>query len=145
MTLPADELRLVTAVAEGKKLSSGAMGRLADAFKRIEAERLAADKVAAQLKVNEVLVKKALVDSMRAANISAIGGALYSVTLRSNDKPTVTDWKKFYAYIKKNGAFELLERRVSSSAVEERWQDVKEVPGVGKFPVDKLSFTKLKG
>lgn len=43
----------------------------------------------------------------------------------------VTDsWEKLYAYIKKTGSFDLLHKRVSLHAVEEREEAKKPVPGV---------------
>lgn len=137
--------RFVDAVQANKKISARAMGVLADAFKAVDAERLAADKVAETLKAEATLIKLCLINAMKAADVKAIGGQTFSTALTQVDKPTVKDWPKFYEYIKANDAFELLERRVGSSAVEERWNDGVEVPGVDRFPVDKLSFTKLKG
>lgn len=145
MSLTPEEERFVAAVKEGKKLSPRAMGVLVDAYKRIEAERLAADKVAGALKEQETLLKLSVIAALKKADIKSIGGTTYSTALTQEEKPTVKDWPKFYEFIKANDAFELLERRVSSSAVKERWEDGKQVPGVDRFPVDKLSFTKLKG
>lgn len=137
--------RFIDAVKAGKKLSPRAMGVLADTFKQIETERLKADKVAEALKVEETAIKLALIAAMRKAEINAIGGSTYATELKSEDRPTVKDWPKFYEYIKANDAFELLERRISSSATKERWEDGIAIPGVDRFQVDKLSFTKLKG
>ena len=52
---------------------------------------------------------------------------------------------KFYAHLKKTGDFELLNRALNRAAVNERWAAHKQVPGVGKFHVKKVSCTKLGG
>jgi hypothetical protein len=59
--------------------------------------------------------------------------------------PVVNNWPKFYAYIKRHNAFELLGRAVKKEAVQERWSAKKEVPGVGRFRNKKVSCTKLSG
>lgn len=145
MSLDEDSLRLIAAVQEGKKLSPNAMGRLVDRFKAVEAERLAADKTAAALKADEVTLKNTIIAALNKAETTVAGGATYKVELTQEDQPTVKDWPKFYAYILKNKAFELLERRPGKAAIKERWEDGVNIPGVDRFPVDKLSFNKLKG
>lgn len=145
MILPEFPQRLVDAVRAGKKLSPRAMGELVDTFKAYEAARLLADKAAAQIKEKEVELKNAIIACLQAQQVAVAGGLNYRVELSQEDQPTVKDWQKLYTYITKNQAFDLLERRVSKAAVKARWEDGKTVPGVDKFPVDKLSFSKLKG
>ena len=59
--------------------------------------------------------------------------------------PVVKDWVAFYAHIKKKGEFELLNRAVNRAAVQERWDALKNVPGVDRFHAKKVSVTKLSG
>jgi hypothetical protein len=59
--------------------------------------------------------------------------------------PNLEDPVKFYAFLKKTGDFELLNRALNRAAVNERWAARKQVPGVGKFHVKKVSCTKLGG
>ncbi len=59
--------------------------------------------------------------------------------------PAVEDWDKFYEHIRKKKEFELLNRAVNVKAVRERWDNKKQVPGVGKFHIKKISCTKLSG
>ncbi len=145
MTLPANILRLTDAARENKKLTPRAMGELTDFFKTIEDSRLAADKVAASLKAEETLVKLAIAVALKKAETKVAGGSLFKVEMTQEEQPTVEDWQKFYAHILKTKDFDLLERRPGKAAVKARWEDGKTVPGVSKFTVDKLSFTKLKG
>ncbi len=137
--------RFVDAVQAGKKLSPRALGVLVDEFKVIEEERRKADKVAEALKVDETKVKAAIVAALKKNEVTVGGGLLYKVEMTQEDQPTVKDWPKFYAYIRENNAFEMLERRPGKAAIKERWEDGVNVPGIEKFPVDKLSITKLKG
>ena len=54
----------------------------------------------------------------------------------------VQDWEAFYKYVAKEGAFDLLQRRVNDSAYRARLDDQIKVPGVEPFGVVKLSITK---
>lgn len=121
------------------------LGFLVDQFKIKEAERLLADKTAAKLKAEEVRIKLCITAGLRKMETTVGGGISFKVELTQEDQPTVKDWTKFQAYILKTKDFSLLERRPGKAAIKERWDDGKAVPGIDKFPVDKLSFTKLKG
>jgi hypothetical protein len=55
----------------------------------------------------------------------------------------VEDWPKLYAHIKKTGEFELMQRRLGETAVKERWDADKQVPGVGRFTAKKVSCTRV--
>ena len=58
---------------------------------------------------------------------------------------TSDGWAKLYAHIKKTGHFDLLNKALNRTAVQERWEQKKQVPGVGKFHAKKVSVTKLSG
>ena len=59
--------------------------------------------------------------------------------------PTIENWKKFYAHIAKTKQFELLNRAPNRASILERWDNKKQIPGVGKFHAKKVSCTKLGG
>lgn len=46
---------------------------------------------------------------------------------------TAKDWDKVYAYITKYKAFELLQKRLTTSAVAERFDNKKPIPGIEPF------------
>jgi hypothetical protein len=76
---------------------------------------------------------------------SGVQGKYSRVQVTDSVVPVVADWDKFYAYIKKNSAFELLNRAVNRDAVRERWDAKKQVPGIDSFHAKKVSCTKLTG
>lgn len=88
--------------------------------------------------LNEFFVNKLPKDS------TGIAGKVARVQINPVTKPVVEDWDKFYKHIKKSGAFDLMQRRVSKTAVQERWDNKEQVPGVGRLNVKKVSCTKLK-
>jgi len=71
-----------------------------------------------------------------------VTGKLGRVEIKKKDVPVVKDWTKFYAYIKKNSAFELLNKAVNAKSVNERWEQKKEVPGIEAFSKASVSLTK---
>lgn len=135
---------LVDAAQANIPLTPGQLGKLVDAAKNVELERRVADKLAALVKADEVLLKLAVMAALKQQDVRGGAGKEYATTLKTEDQPTVKDWTKFYEYIVANDALDMLERRPSKVAIKARWDDGKSVPGVDKFPVDKLLFSKLK-
>lgn len=62
------------------------------------------------------------------------------VKLTSSVVPSVEDWDKFYAWIKKNDAFYMLERRASVTGYRDVLTSGKSVPGVASFTRIKLNL-----
>lgn len=126
-------------------LSATELGALADQHFEAKTKRLAADKVAKELKTEESRLEALIIDQMRRQQISSIGGKKIIYAMPSpTDEPVVEDWPKFQAHILETKDFSLLERRPGRAAIKERWEQDKAVPGVGKFPVYKLSKSGVK-
>lgn len=122
-----------------------ALGALADEYASVQAQRLAADKVAAELKAKEEQLHAAILSELREQQLTAIGGKNVLVRVSQSLVPVVTDWDDFYKHILVTKDFSLLERRVSKAACKERWEDSAEVPGVSKYTVYRLSKSQVKG
>ena len=114
------------------------LGVLADDFEMVYQKRLAADKVAAELKTAESQLKAALIREMTDSKLSAVGGRKVRLTIEKIEIPTAQDWEKVWAHIRETGDFSLLEKRLGKAAVKERWENGEEVPGVIHFPDFKL-------
>lgn len=116
-----------------------------DLLYKIRQERLAKDKEAAALKEKETALSEHLINNLPKSEASGIAGKVARVSIETKQIVTVTDWDKLYDYVvknKKKGAFALLQRRVSDSAVKEIWQAGKPVPGCSPFNVPVISLTK---
>ena len=138
-------LEKLLASATERNLTAKELGEIADIYHNTRAERLAADKVAAALKTSESQAEQCLIDQMQKQEITAAGGKLLRVGLSAPDYvPAIKDWAAYYAYIKVNDAFELLERRPGKAACRERWEAGEIIPGVEKFPVYKLTRNEVK-
>jgi hypothetical protein len=55
------------------------------------------------------------------------------------------DWLKFLAYVAKTKQWELLQHKVNTEAVRERWKEKRQIKYVGVFHAKRVSVTKLGG
>ena len=89
------------------------------------------------------LVEEHFVQKLAVGEASGTQGHMARVQVTESVVPTLEDPVKFYAFLKKSGDFELLNRALNRTAVNERWSLKKQIPGVGKFHVKRVSCTKL--
>lgn len=115
----------------------------ADALYETRAKRLEVQKIVDDLQARESALREHLIDNLPKSDATGVSGKLARATVTVKELPRVEDWDKLYAYIKKNSAFEMLQRRLSNAAVEERWENGKQVPGVGKFNAVSISLNKV--
>jgi hypothetical protein len=104
--------------------------------------RLAVEKEAALLKKEEDEIKNFIIAVSRAQKYEAvvIGGRMTSVTTK--EQAICEDRPAFCKYILDNDALDLLQFRVSESAIKERVEAGIEVPGIGYIDVYQLSDKK---
>lgn len=115
----------------------------ADLLYTTKARRLEVQKQVDELEKQEIQLKEYIINNLPKSQATGVAGKLARVTLVQKTKPQVQDWDKFYAYVKKNGAFEMLQRRLSDAAIQERWDNKKQVPGVEPFKVTTVSVNKV--
>lgn len=122
------------------------LGACADALHDAKEERLALEKQVEALRKFEAELTEHIIRHLPKSDARGIAGKKVRVTIRKKTVPTVRDWDKLHAYILKNakkGAFALLQKRVSATAIQEVWDAGKEVPGVEPFEAVTLSVNKL--
>jgi len=66
----------------------------------------------------------------------------YHVSMKSTMEPVLTDWELTRQYILATGSIDLLQKRLTPSAVKARWDGNVIVPGVEPQPTYKLTITK---
>ena len=125
-----------------KKLTTleARVASLAAARARVSAinDDLAAAKVTVDRLEAEVL------GSMLDANVESVRTGTATVSVRRSSVPQVADWGALDNYIRKTGALDLLQRRVSVSAWRERLEAGKAVPGVDAFERVELAWRTAK-
>ena len=128
-----------------EKMTATQLGELADKFWKVKTKRLAADKVAKELKTEESGMDSLLIEQMLLNEISAVGGKdIVLVLNKPVMEPTVTDWVKFWEFIKDQDDSSLFEKRPGRKAIKERWEAGQVIPGVTKFPVYTMSKQGVK-
>lgn len=135
-------------------------GQCADLLFDLKEARLAAQKVVDAIAEQESAIKNHLIDNIPKGDRGAIG-AHHKVTILTDEVPRISDDAKFYAYVKKHDAFDMLQRRLNDKAVRDRMEaqkpkrikdpktgEVREVyqplPGTEMFGIVKVSLTKVK-
>lgn len=119
------------------------LGACADLLYTTRKDRLELQKQVDDLKKQEGELKEHIIQNLPKSSATGVSGKVANAKVTKTDKPTVEDWDKIYKYIKKNNAFELMQRRLNTKSVEERWEDGKKIPGVGKMTVVDVSSTKV--
>lgn len=120
-----------------------AMGACADKLYELRNKRLSIQKLVEEIQSEETALKNHIIDNLPKSEASGVTGKLARVTVVTKEVPQAQDWDVLYKYIKKTGSFELLQRRLTAAAIKERWEEGKEVPGVGHFTVVDVSINKV--
>lgn len=121
------------------------LAKMVDRLYKIRQDRYALQKKVDALKTEETSIETQLIDALPASDASGIAGHVARATITRKAVPVVEDWAAFYKYVKKTGQFELMQKRLSDSAVKERWDDGKAIPGVGSLQVKKVNLAKVGG
>lgn len=117
------------------------MAACADLLYLKRTARLAADKSAAELKLQEQALIDHIIDNLPKDSGGAVGKT-HKVIVITKIKQQVKDWDKFWAYVAKNKRYDLVQKRISDAAVQELIDDKKKVPGVEPFTAVTVSLTK---
>ena len=121
------------------------MGACADLLYDLRQKRLDLDKLAAAAKAEEQTLIDHIIENLDKHSTGATGKH-HSVRVVTKQKPIVGDWEAFYAFVHKTKGYDMLQRRLSEGAVNERLQDPKlrkGVPGVELFNAVSVSLTKV--
>lgn len=117
---------------------------LVNTYLEVRDKRLAADKVAADLKSQETDLKTQIIHKMQDRHLTALGGNKGITTLTIKKKPQAQDWTLVYEFIRERNAFHLLHKRLTEEAVKEYWNEEIPIPGVIEVDVYDLTISKAK-
>lgn len=67
----------------------------------------------------------------------------YLATVEDKDVPKATDWPAVLNYIRETGATDLLQKRLTESAVKARWDSGVDVPGISKSVKSTVTIEKV--
>jgi len=118
------------------------LGACVDMIYKMREKRLAAQKIVDEQKHLEETLKNHILSNFNRQDVDKASGKLATCAVTRRIVGDVEDWDTFTAYIAKNDAFDLLQKRVNDTAYRLRLDDNIEVPGVEAREVVSLSITK---
>lgn len=118
------------------------LGACADLLFDIKSRRLELQHEVDALQEQETALSNYIIDTVPKGDTGA-SGKHHRVTIVPKIVVQVEDWDKFYAYIARTKAWELLQRRPGEKAIAERWDNGKEVPGIVPFQTVRVSLQKV--
>ncbi len=130
-------------MAEVKYKFPKTMGSCADRLYELRQKRLEMQKEVDAVAAEETALKNYIIETLPKSEASGVAGKLARVTVVTKTIPQVKDWDAFYKYVKKTGQFDLMQRRITDSAIKERWEAGKEIPGVEHFNAVSVSINKV--
>ena len=83
-----------------------------------------------------------LMETMEREGVDKSTGKLATASISETIAANVVDWDEFYAFVYKNKAGYLLQKRVSDPAVRELFETKGKVPGVEPYTKRKLNLRK---
>ena len=119
------------------------LGACADKLFQLREARLAKQKEAEVIEAEEKALKEHIIQTLPKSEASGVAGKVARVTVIIKQIAQVKDWDLFYKHVKKTGEFELLQRRLTDTAIKERWENGKKIPGVEPFDAVTVSINKL--
>jgi hypothetical protein len=110
--------------------------------KRLAFQKKMEEKIA-EMKAEEQAIEDDLINKYTKEQIDQMRGSKATASLSNLPMPTVEDWDKFYAHIKKTGEFDLLEKRPAKAAYRERLEAKETIPGVKTFWKKSISLREV--
>jgi len=118
------------------------LGQIIDAYYQKRQDRLDLERSIKDLKEEEQNLKFSIMDMLRETGLKKATGEVATASLRSVMVPIVEDWDNVYKYITQNDRFDLLHKRISTTAWRELHESGVEVPGINAAEDEDLSLTK---
>ena len=119
------------------------LGTKIDRYFTLRAERLALEKKVSKIKVKEGDVKDDLITLLTKAKLDSASGKNGTISIKHPKVGQVVDWPKLYAWIRKNNAFELMQRRLNQSDYDQRLEQHPRLAKTGIPGVDQITVTKF--
>lgn len=123
------------------------MGRCADLYHDVRELRLAVDKQAKALKARESELAEHMINGLSSSDDTGAAGLRYRVQITKVVKYTLAagdGWNALCAYVQQSGRFDLLQKRLSETAVKDIDEQTAMLPpGVERIKVPDISITKI--
>jgi hypothetical protein len=119
------------------------IGLCADLYSDVRALRLMMEKEVEAVKARENEIREHIISNLSKSDDTGAAGKRYRAQIVMKEVPKIADWTKLTGYILANDAFDLIQKRLSDTAVTGRWEAGELVPGVDKMNIPSVSITKI--
>lgn len=123
------------------------MGAVADEYAQTRQFRLAMEKIVEPVQERESELRAYMVKNLEKSRDegkdTGAAGKLYRVQIKDKETPKVTDWNTFWAFIRTNNRFDLLQKRLSDKAIMEMVEADQMPDGIETILVPDVSVTKI--
>lgn len=120
------------------------LGSLVDKLYQLKLEKSEISAKEAEIKQKISELEDTILNRFSKDELSGASGKLAKLSVTQKLCPNIEDWDAFYEYIARENAWDLLQRRVSSTAYQARVEEGVEVPGTTKFVKLVLNTKKAK-
>jgi len=130
-----DELKTKAIQMRTDTMAGPTLGTLLDSMQQLRDERRDLDAQSKDLKTKYDELEVKAIDMMQKLGLDKASGELATASLSEVETPSVTDWTQLLRFIKRNGAYQLFERRIAKGA----WMELvesrkgKALPGVESY------------
>lgn len=132
------------AKAAAKDPGGSSLGRLLDEMYEVEQLRAEQARKVDQLKDRYKALEDQVWARFGANDLEGARGSVAQASVTRTDVGNVEDRAALTKHIKKTGELDLLQFRLSSTAVRERWARGDRIPGVTKFTKIGLALRKIR-
>ena len=122
-----------------------ALGECIDKLYELRAIRLAGQKEVDRVKAEEELWSEHIINNFNKADLKGAKGNVATAAIKTSTVYNIADWGLYTKWVHENGAYDCLQKRLSSTAVAARFDNGEEIPGVEPFAKISLSLTKAGG
>jgi hypothetical protein len=124
------------------------MGAVADLLYETRANRLALNSEVEAMKGDETKLKNYVIENLPKSDQTGASGQVANVKVVNDSIFQASDWEKLYAWIKKTGNFQILNRALNQASIEDIYANSGKkftgIPGMIKAQITKVSVTKVK-
>lgn len=118
------------------------LGDAIDLLYKTRADRLALNSKVKELQDVEAALSSHILAKLDDAGLDAARGKAATFSRKIETKAVVEDWEAFYRFAVRRKDFSLLYKQASITALKERWDEGKKIPGVAPITVTGYSLTK---
>jgi hypothetical protein len=123
------------------------VGRCADLYSDVRALRLAMEKEVKTIQARETEIKDHIINNLSKSDDTGAAGLKYraQVVVKDVVRVATDQWGVLHSWIRKNDRFDMLQKRLNETAVDD-WMEQNEgrlLPGTELVKVPQVSITKI--